>query len=85
MERLIFILILLTAVLKSMKLLIKKTRWFIEKLKLYIKQFYVIVSSVEKNKESKNQNKAKMTNTNKVKLILLKSAQCVLAKNLNIS
>ena len=48
MERLIFILILLTAVLKSMKLLIKKTRWFIEKLKLYIKQFYVIVSSVEK-------------------------------------
>ena len=70
MERLILILIVLTAVLKSLKLLIKKN-WFTRNFDPYIKHCYCIVWSVEKT-ESKN---IQVTKTNKEKIMLL--TKCV--------
>ena len=55
MERLILILTVLTAGLKSLKQLIKKTNKFIGKLELFIKQCYFIVWNLEKIKKVKTQ------------------------------
>ena len=57
MKNLIFILIVLTVVLKSLKLLIKRTKWFTEKLKLQMKKWNCIVWSVEKIQKVKTQGK----------------------------
>ena len=51
-EKLIFIPILFTVILKSLKLLIKKN-WVIYKFRLYRKQWPIFVSSLEKIQKTK--------------------------------
>ena len=61
MEKSIFLIILMIAVLKHLQVLIR-TKWFIKRFNQIIKHYYFIVWSAEKNTEGKNQKVVKTKN-----------------------
>ena len=84
-EKLIFIPILFTVILKSLKLLIKKN-WVIYKFRLYRKQWPIFVSSLEKIQKTKTKTLQKQKKRNDfIKIWFYENLQCTIVKSRDLS